>query len=132
MGSGRSPRGPPVERRVLIVDDHPLLRRGLRALINSEPDLTVCAEAASEQAALKAIISSNPDLTIVDLSLHEGDGLSLVNQIRIAHEALPILVVTMHDAPSYARRAFRAGASGFINKGEMSDTLLPAIRRVLA
>lgn len=132
MGKETSSRGPPAERRILIVDDHPILRRGLRALIHSESDLTVCAEAATERAALEAITAFKPDLVIVDLSLEHEDGLNLVRLIQSGHEAPPIVVLTMHDAPSYAQRAFQAGASGYVNKGEMSDTLLPVIRRLLA
>ncbi len=132
MRSKRTSRGPPAKRRILIVDDHPILRRGLRALIDSEPDLSVCAEAATERAALDAIAPSKPDLVIVDLSLEAGDGLNLVSEIHLGFEALPILVLTMHDAPSYAQRAFRAGANGYVTKGEMSDALLPAIRCLLA
>lgn len=132
MCSERSSRVPPAKQRILIVDDHPVLRRGLRALIHSESNLTVCAEAATEQAALEAIAASKPDLVIVDLLLEQADGLTLVKQICSGFTAVPILVLTMHDTPSYAQRAFRAGASGYVNKGELSDTLLPVIRRLLA
>lgn len=119
------------KRRILIVDDHPLVRRGLIALIDSEPDLTVCAAAATLSAGLEAVSSARPDLVIADLSLGIDDGLAMVEEIRAGHEDLPVLVLTMHDAPLYARRAFRAGASGYVTKQEMLDTLLVAIRRVL-
>ena len=121
----------PGKRRILIVDDHPLVRRGLIALIDNEPDLTVCAAAATLSAGLAAVASSRPDLVIADLSLGIDDGLAMVEAIHSGHENLPVLVLTMHDAPLYARRAFRAGASGFVTKQEMLDTLLVAIRRVL-
>ncbi len=132
MRSKSSSRGPPAERRILIIDDHPLMRQGLRALIDIEHDLTVHAEAATEQAALEALASTEFDLVILDLSLEDGDGLDLMKQIRAEYELLPILVLTMHDTPRYAQRALRAGANGYVTKGEMGDTLLLAIRRVIA
>src|ERR1700687_2399368 len=102
----------PQERRaIVIVDDHPLLRRGLTALIGSEPDLLVCAEAADPQAALLAIARRPPDLAIVDLALEGGaDGLELVRALKISHPAIPALVLSMHPESLYAERALRAGA----------------------
>jgi DNA-binding NarL/FixJ family response regulator len=122
----------PVKRRVLIVDHHPLVRRGLTALIDNEPDLSVCAAVATPQEGLAAIGSSRPDLVIADPMLGEGDGLALLEDIRSAHAALPVLVLSLHDAPLVARRALRAGASGYVTKGEMGETLLIAIRCLLA
>ena len=107
------------------------MRRGLTALIDNEPDLTVCAAAAGQQGGLDAIAVSQPDLVVADLSLEDGDGLSLLKDIRLRHRDLPVLVLTMHDAPLWARRAFRAGASGFVTKQELGETLLVAIRSVL-
>src|SRR4051812_49410219 len=130
MGRTRSPRESPARRRILIVDDHQLVRRGLTALIDNEPDLTVCAAAATARAALAAIASSHPDLAIVDLSLLDGDGLALLKDIRSLHGNLPVLVLTVHDAPVYAQQAFRAGADGFVTKQEMGETVLLAIRSV--
>ena len=121
----------PVKRRILIVDDHPLVRRGLRALINAEPDLIVCAEAATQQDGVGAIAAARPDLAVVDLSLDHGDGLKLVKEIRSRQPGLRVLVLTMHDAPAYVRRAFAAGADGYVSKQELTDTLLVAIRSVL-
>jgi len=121
----------PAIRRILIVDDHPLVRLGLTALIENDPDLTVCAAVATHQAGLEAIASSRPDLVIADLSLGIDDGLAMVEEIRSSHEDLPVLVLTMHDAPLYARRAFRAGALGYVSKKEMTETLLIAIWCVL-
>ena len=122
---------PPARRRILIIDNHPLVRRGLTALINAEPDLTVCAEAASFQDGLEAVGDAQPDLVIVDLSLRQGDGLELVREIRSRHEGLRVLVLTMLEAPQYVRRAFAAGANGYVTKKEMTETLLMAIRKVL-
>jgi DNA-binding NarL/FixJ family response regulator len=128
----RSSPPTPTKRRILIVDNHSLLRHGLITLINDEPDLHVCAEAATQQTGLAAIRSSEPDLVITDLMLQEGDGsLDFVREIRASHESLPVLVLSMHDAPHYVRTAFRAGANGYVCKQEMIETLLLAIRSVL-
>ena len=126
-----SSQGPPRKRRILIVDDRPLIRRGLTALIGNEPDLTVCAEAATHREALAAISAARPDLVITDLALGDDDGLALVQDIRSGHQDLPVLVLTLHDEPGYARRALRAGARGYVTKQEISEILLTAIRRVL-
>ncbi len=120
-------------RRILIVDDHPLVRRGLRALIDGEADLMVCAEAATQQAGLEAVAASRPDLVVADLSLGDGggSGIEMVKYIRSGDGDLPVLVLSMHDAPAYAEHSFRAGANGYVNKQEISEVLLIAIRRVL-
>lgn len=131
MTRGRSSGETGVKRRILIIDNHPLLRRGLTALIDNEPDLTVCADAATSRECFEAIAYSPPDLVVTDLSLGGDDGLAMVKDIRSRYPALPILVLTMHAAPDYARRAFRAGASGFVTKQEMSETVVDAIRCVL-
>jgi DNA-binding NarL/FixJ family response regulator len=127
----RTQQAPPAKRRILIVDDHPLVRRGLKALIDSEPDMIVCAEAANSQDGLEAIAAARPDLVIADLSLGHGDGLNLVRGICTSRDGPPVLVVTMHEAPLVVRRAFAAGASGYVAKREMTETLLAAIRSVL-
>ena len=126
-------RASPTRRRILIVDDHPLMRRGLTALIDNEPDLIVCAEAATPRAGFEAIASARPDLVITDLSMGDGvsAGLTLVQDIRSGYADMPVLVLTIHDAPQYARRAFSAGANGYVNKQELGETLLVAIRCVL-
>jgi DNA-binding NarL/FixJ family response regulator len=120
-----------VKRRILIVDNQPLVRRGLRALIDAEPDLTVCAEAANPRDGLSAIAESRPDLVVADLSLGPGDGLELVKAIRSQHADLRVLLLTMHDMPRQVRLAFAAGANGQVSKQEMSETLLVAMRSVL-
>jgi DNA-binding NarL/FixJ family response regulator len=122
---------PGQRRRILIIDDHPLVRRGLAALINAEPDLIVCAEAANEQDGLVAIAVARPDLVISDLSLGLNDGLELVRAARARHSGLRVLVLSMHDSPLYVRRAFAAGADGYVTKHQITKTLLPAIRDVL-
>jgi DNA-binding NarL/FixJ family response regulator len=131
MRREQSPEATHPKRRILIVDDHPLVRRGLIALIDNEPDLTVCASAGTHDAGLEAVASSRPDLVIADLSLGIDDGLAMVEEIHSGHCDLPVLVLSMHEAPVYARRALRAGARGYVTKQEMLETLLVAIRRVL-
>jgi DNA-binding NarL/FixJ family response regulator len=118
-------------RRIIIVDDHPLVRRGLTALINAEPDLIVCAEAATRRDALVAIAVARPDLVIADLSLIHSDGLQLVRDLRSRHAGLRVLVLSLHDSPLYLRRAFAAGADGYLAKHQMTDMLLLAVRSVL-
>src|SRR5271166_5354735 len=131
MSRKRTPQPTPTKRRILIVDDHPLVRRGLKALINAEPDLIVCAEAGNAQDGLDAIAAAGPDLVIVDLSLGDSDGLELVREIRSRRMGPRVLVLSMHEAPLYVQRAFAAGADGYVAKREMTETLLMAIRGVL-
>jgi DNA-binding NarL/FixJ family response regulator len=120
------------KRKVLIVDDHPIVRQGLRLMIDEEPDLKVCGEAQSEREARVAIRDLEPDVAIVDISLAQGDGLELVRDVHAHHPGLPMLVLSMHDELIYAERLLAAGASGYIMKHAASDQLLVALRRVLA
>lgn len=120
-----------IRHRLIVIDDHPLVRRGLAAIINGESDLEVCADAAGHQTGLERISATGPDLVTVDISLGQGDGLGLIKDIRARFPSLPVLVISMHDEAVYAERAFRAGASGYINKEQMDGTLLAAIRCVL-
>ena len=115
-----------------IADDQPLVRRGLKAVIHAEPDLIVCGEAATREDGLRAIAAARPDLVVVQPSLVRGDGLELIREIRSRYEGLRVLALTMHEAPLYVRRAFAAGASGYVTKSEMTETLLTAIRSVLS
>lgn len=108
-----------------------MLRRGLAALIESEPDLAVCAQAATSQAALEAMRDSRPDLVIVDLTLGEDDGLGLIKEIKTRHPLIPLLVLSMHDESVYAERCLKAGALGFVGKQQLGETLLTAIRGAL-
>jgi len=119
------------KRKVLIVDDHPILRKGLTLLINQEPDLIVCAEAEHAQMALDVIDSVSPDMAIVDISLPGIDGIELIKMLRLRHKDLPVLVVSMHDEALYAERSLRAGARGYIMKQEALEKVLVAIRKVL-
>jgi len=117
--------------RVLIVDDHPIVRHGLRRMIDAEPDLVVCGEAQSDREARAAIRELSPDIMIVDVSLAQGDGLDLVREVRAQRPELPMLVLSMHDEMIYAERMLAAGASGYIMKEAAFDQLLIALRRVL-
>src|ERR1700682_554713 len=120
------------QRRVLIVDDHPIVRQGLRRMIETEADLVVCGEVQTEREARAAIRALAPDVVIVDISLAQGDGLELVRDVHAHHPGLPMLVLSMHDELIYAERLLAAGASGYIMKHAASDQLLVALRRVLA
>lgn len=122
----------PSQIRILLVDDHALFRRGLKALIETEPDLVVCAEAATHQAAVAALATANSDLVIADLTLGRGNGLALIREIKRLFPDLPVLTLSMHDEASHAERALRAGARGYVSKQELDDTILIAIRRLLA
>lgn len=132
MSPGTARSGRPSAKRILIVDDHPVLRRGLAALIASEPDLVVSGEVATTEAALRAINEQPPDLAIIDLVLAESDGLSLIKTMkRHEQQSIPVLVLSMHDEAVFAERALRAGASGYVTKQQLDDTVLLAIRKVL-
>lgn len=119
-------------RNVFVVDDHPIVRQGLVQLIDQEPDLKVCGEAADVKEARAGLSRMQPDIVILDLSLRDSDGLELVKDIRARYETLPVLVLSMHDESIYAERLLSAGANGYIMKQAASDQLLAAVRRVLA
>jgi DNA-binding NarL/FixJ family response regulator len=123
--------GTPEKRRILIVDANPMVRRGLAALIGNEPDLAVCGEAATAQEALEAIAAACPELVIADFSFEDGLGLDLVRQIRARHDGLPVLMMSIDDAPVYVERALEAGASGCVSKQELNGKALSAIRAAL-
>jgi DNA-binding NarL/FixJ family response regulator len=116
--------------RVVVVDDHPIVRRGLVEAIGDEPGLVVCAEAATALEALAAIAAQRPHVAIVDLSLGHDSGLDLVSTIAKAHPAVRVLVLSGHDERIYADRALKAGALGYVMKDHPGDTLIAAIRRV--
>ncbi len=117
--------------RVFLVDDHPIVRQGLALLINGETDLMVCGEADGGFAALQAIAEIRPDLLVLDISLSGPDGIDLLKTIRIKEPALPVLILSMHDESTYAERAIRAGANGYIMKQEATEKVLTAIRRII-
>jgi DNA-binding NarL/FixJ family response regulator len=120
-----------MKRKVLVVDDHPIVREGLAQMINREPDLFVCGEAADMHTAIQLITVLKPDILIVDISLNGPDGLDLLKHIRAQDPSLPVLILSMHDEAIYAERALRAGANGYIMKQEATDNVLDALRRIL-
>jgi len=120
------------KQRILIVDDHAIVRLGMRQLIAAEPDLSICSEAETAEEALDQARTQKPDLAIVDLSLGTTHGLELVRQFQAAHPDVPVLVLSMHDEALFAERALRAGARGYIMKKEAIEGLIHAVRQVLA
>ena len=117
--------------RVLLVDDHPVLRKGLAQLINQEADMLVCGEAEEATKAFDAVGTLNPDVGVVDISLKRGNGIELVKNVKARYPAIAMLVLSMHDETLYAERALRAGALGYIMKEEATEQVLVAIRRVV-
>jgi DNA-binding NarL/FixJ family response regulator len=131
-GEPRTTRSSSGKHRVLVVDDHPVVRSGLTKLINDQPKLCVCGEAGSIATAVRAAARTRPDLIILDLTLEGNDGLEVCRQIRETAPHVPVLVLSMHDEELYAERAIRAGAMGYVMKQAPADQLLEAIRTVLA
>lgn len=119
------------KRRILLVDDHAIVREGFAEVIKTHAGLTVCGEAESAAEAMTAVERLKPDLVVVDLSLQGGSGLDLIKNLKSLHPLLPMLVLSMHDEAVYAERALRAGALGYVMKRQDSATLLRAIREVL-
>jgi DNA-binding NarL/FixJ family response regulator len=119
------------QARILVVDDHPLVRTGLAELLRHEADLEVCCEASTLQEAVEFLASGSPDVAIVDISLPDGNGLDLVKRLRIRHPNTRVLVLSMHDEALLAERALHAGALGYINKEEAAEKIIGAIRHVL-
>jgi DNA-binding NarL/FixJ family response regulator len=119
-------------KRVLIVDDHPMMRTGLAQLIDNEPDLQVAAEAGTAGQAMDAVTQQSFDLALLDISLPDKSGLELVKDLQSFNARMPILVVSMHDEMLFAERALRAGARGYIMKQEGGKKFLQALRQVLA
>ncbi len=117
--------------RVFLVDDHPIVRRGLQVLMSLESDLTVCGEADNRAAAIDQIGKLRPDVAVVDLALKNSSGLELVKDLRVQFPQIKVLVLTMHDEPMYAERVLKAGAHGYVTKEEGSEKALEAIRSLL-
>ncbi len=119
------------KNRILIVDDHPIVRKGLAQLIDQEPDLVVAGEAEDADGALEFLKRDMPDLAIVDISLQGVDGIELIKKMKARYPDLPVLVVSMHDESLFAERALRVGAKGYIMKQEAIGKMMEAIRKVL-
>ena len=120
----------PEAKRIVIVDDHPLFRKGLEQLIHSDGTFAVCGEAGNGADAMEVIRKLNPHLAIVDLSLPGANGIELIKNIRAEFSKLPVLVLSMHDESLYALRALRAGAEGYVMKHEAMANVIQAIREV--
>src|SRR4051794_39648974 len=119
------------KKRIFIVEDHPIFRRGLSQLINCEADLEVCGEADSAPRAVSRLREVTADAAVLDISLQGTNGLELIKQIRAEHTQMPILVLSMHDESVYALRALRAGANGYLMKDEDPDSVLAGLRKIL-
>jgi len=119
------------KKRILIVDDHPMMRQGLAQLIGAEPDMAICGEAENAEQALDAIKPLKPDLVLADISLPGKNGLELIKDFQAIQPDLPVLVISMHDESLYAERVLRAGGRGYIMKQEGGKKLMDAIRQVL-
>jgi DNA-binding NarL/FixJ family response regulator len=120
------------KKKIFLVDDHPIVRRGLAQLIDNEPDLTVVGQGEDAYQSLRAIRDALPDLVLVDVSLKDSDGIELLKEIKAQWPDLPVLVLSMHDESLYAERALRAGAGGYIMKQEAPQVLLTAMRTVMS
>jgi DNA-binding NarL/FixJ family response regulator len=119
------------KKKVLIVDDHPIVRQGLAQLLRQESDLTVCGEADHGQGLPQVISELKPDILVLDLTLKDTSGIDVIKDIAPRFPDLPILVLSIHDESLYAERALRAGAKGYIMKEEAADKVVTAIREVL-
>lgn len=118
--------------RIHLIDDHPVVRSGVKTFLQEQPDFEVCGESAGPQEALAAVAKSQPDLVLVDIGLGETSGLDLIKNLRNHCERARILVLSMYDEAMYAERALRAGAHGYVMKSEPPGTILKAVRQVLA
>jgi len=117
--------------KILLVDDHPLVREWLANLINQQSDLEICGDADSAPKAMQLIGTANPDVAIVDISMEGGSGLELIKNIKASHPNVMVIVLSMHDEALYGERALRAGARGYIMKREATKRVLQAVRCVL-
>ncbi|PKL40141.1 MAG: DNA-binding response regulator [Spirochaetae bacterium HGW-Spirochaetae-1] len=117
--------------KIVLVEDHPIFRKGLAQLINNEKDMTVCGESEDSVEALRIVKELEPDLVIVDITLKDRNGIELIKDIKIRFPEMKIIVISMHDEKIYAERALRAGAKGYIMKQEAPETILKAIHHVL-
>lgn len=118
-------------KKLLIVDDHPLVREGMQLILESEPNLNVVGTAASVSEALKQVESLHPDLVITDLTLPNGNGLGLIKDLKALHPRIPVLVISMHNEEIYAERVLYAGGRGYLMKDSASEQILKAVKSVL-
>jgi DNA-binding NarL/FixJ family response regulator len=117
--------------RVVVVDDHPIVRQGLAELISCQDDMIHCGDAADSADALDVIARTSPDVAVVDISLRSSNGIELIKELHSRHPALTVLVLSMHDESFYVERVLKAGARGYVTKDEAAETVISAIRKVL-
>jgi DNA-binding NarL/FixJ family response regulator len=117
--------------RVLIVDDHPIVREGLASLLSKQPDFEVCGEADDVQNALRLVETAKPDVVTIDISLKSGDGLDLIRRVKKHDQSVRMLACSLYDETLFAERALHAGAMGYVNKQEATRTIVKAIRQIL-
>lgn len=132
MAEGRNTNGNGGNKRILLVDDHPIVRQGLAALISQEPDLVICGEADDPDVGLDRIEELRPDVVVSDLSFGGLSGIEFIKDVRARWPKLPVLILSMHDEVHYADRALRAGAMGYIMKQAGGARVIEAIRQVLS
>jgi DNA-binding NarL/FixJ family response regulator len=118
--------------RILLVDDHPMIRRGIRESLSAERDFEVCAEASDISSALRMLESVACDLVLIDLSLGQENGIDLIRQVKEKHPTIKLLVFSIHDDSLFAERVLRAGALGYVNKSQPPHVLAGAIRKAMA
>lgn len=118
--------------KVLLVDDHPVVREGIAQIIRQAGGMEVCAQADCPEQALRAVSTSKPDVAVLDLGLGASSGLGLIQELKALHPRLPLLALSMHDESLYAERVLRAGASGYIMKQEVAEQFVEAVRKVLS
>jgi DNA-binding NarL/FixJ family response regulator len=123
---------PAAKSRILLVDDHAVVRFGISQLINRQPDLEVCGEEEDAARAMTAITALKPDLVVADISLKDSSGLELMRNIKAQYPKLPVLIFSIHDEAVYGEMAFRAGALGYLMKGEPMEKVLLSIRKILS
>jgi DNA-binding NarL/FixJ family response regulator len=129
--TSKNPPTVPKRKRILVVDDHPLMREGVAQWIRRAPDLAVCGEVESAAEAISLVETLKPDLVLTDISLAGRSGLELIKDLQARHPDLPVLVLSVHDESLYARRALRAGARGYVMKRAGGERLVGAVREVL-
>ena len=120
-----------LKKRVMVVDDHPIVRQGLSQLINQEHDIEVCCEADSISDAMNTILTCNPDIAIVDIALGQSNGIRLIEEMSQQHPNIPVLALSMHDESLYAERCLKAGAKGYIMKKEAPENVIVALKKIL-
>lgn len=130
--SAPTPSSASAQRRIFIVDDHPLVCEAITDLVRQQPDLTVCGAAPDYRSAMKGLAAARPDVVIVDISLKDKSGIDLIKDLQAQHPRIQSLVFSMHEEALYAPRALQAGAKGYIMKSEAPEKIIEGLRQVLA